>query len=1055
MSPGTGIGTLVDRATMSRSDPMACPDENVLGEFARGGMPTEQRADVETHLDACETCCEVVSELTRIFASAFGADDEPAEPSVDDMESTVGEGPRRSTDWGGDLRLPEGAKLGRYVVLRAIGAGAMGIVYSAYDPQLDRKVALKLLRRTVGQTLDGTTTQSGRNRRLLREAQALARLSHPGVITVHDVGTFEDQVFLAMEFVEGGTLTAWLAARPRGWREVLRVFRQAGEGLAAAHEAGLVHRDFKPDNVLIHGDGRAVVTDFGLARPLSRGSEPEQTLEASLVDGSLPSGSGSNSALGETLTRTGALVGTPAYMAPEQLDARRCDAQSDQFGFCVALYEGLYGERPFAARDLMTLISAVFEGRVRPPAKGRQVPRWLRRGVLRGLRVSPADRHPDMGALLMALRPPALGSWRGVATMGVLSAVAGAGAVAMSTTSTPEPAVAYCDDVAAKLDGIWDEAARTRVRDAFTQTGLSFADDAATRVTQRLDEYAGRWVEAQTDACRSQVEGREPDSVVALRMTCLARRKSTLAAMGRALGQADADTVMRAVEAVQQLPGLHGCQDAGALGRGLPPVPEAEAGVVDRVQGLISESLALRILGKADQARLLAEEADALASSLEYGPTRAEAKIELATAQEEAGAIGPAETTTHQALELAVVHHHDEVIAQAAVELAQIEGGRMGMPKVVMRWSRLGLAALDALGGERPHLRAGLNAALGNAQSRAGDLDGAIATLREVLVLRERNWGVDHYSVAEPLTALARAYSRQGDHAESVRLIERARVVLHDTYGEQHPHYGAVLQNLGTTHFVHGHYLEALEIYRESYRLLEQTLGSKHPSVAVLAYNVGTTLGFVERYDDAMLEVERAKNIENAIHGSESTVAATSWALVGEVRLRAGRLDEAETAIRKAISITTAVAAHDARRLANYRSQLGLVLVRQGRIQSARELLTEALRVQRQEVGDPSIEVAESTGRLALVELADGRIAAARTMIDISVEQYESEDTDPHQHAEARFRRARILAAAGELVQARAEAERARELYGDLNDQPSRLRAVELWLAELPAGEAG
>ncbi|MCH9683692.1 MAG: serine/threonine-protein kinase [Deltaproteobacteria bacterium] len=1024
---------------------MPCPDENALGEFARGGMHADGRATIVAHLDVCESCSEVVSELIRIFESAFDDDDEPPPPSLDQMETTLGEGPHARTDWPGDLRLPEGARLGRYVVLRAIGAGAMGIVYSAYDPQLDRKVALKLLRRNVGESIDGDGSQSGRNKRLLREAQALARLSHPGVITVHDVGTFEGQVFLAMEFVENGTLTSWLQAQPRRWREVLRVFRQAGEGLAAAHDAGLVHRDFKPDNVLIHADGRAVVTDFGLARPLSRTADHEDTIEASLVSGVLGT-SASNSALSETLTRTGALVGTPAYMAPEQLDARACDAQSDQFGFCVALYEGLYGERPFAARDMIGLISAVFEGRVRPPAKGRTVPRWLRRAVLRGLRVAPAERHPDMRGLLLALRPPALGSWRGVATMGVLSAVAGAGAVAVSTGAAHEGPATFCDDVAAKLDGAWDDAARAKIRESFSATGLSFAEDTATRVTATLDTYGTQWVEAQTDACRSEAQGRESAPVVASRMTCLARRRGTLGAMARALGDADANTVMQAVEAAQMLPGLATCNDAGALGHGLPPVPDNEAEEVARVRSLADESLALRILGRVADARTKAEEAEALATTLDYGPVRAEAKMELATALYESGAVAPAEIAIHEALAAGVAQQHDEVVAQAAAELAHLEDSRGGQPVVIKRWAWLGLAALDALGGERPHLRAVLSTSLGSAQRHSGDLEGAIETLGEVLAIRERHWGVDHYSVAEPLSALGLAHARRGDHDESVRLIERARTVLHDTYGPLHPHYGALLQNLGTTHFVHGSYTEALEIYQESHRLLQQSLGSEHPSVAVLAYNVATSLAFIERYDEAMTHAERAQRLENQTHGARSIMAANSWALVGEIHLRAGRWSEAEQAIRRALEISAEVAPDDVRRRANYSSQLGLVLTRAGRLDEARAMLDQALVVQRKIVGDPSIEVAETMGRLALLDLAEDRLASARTRIDISVEQYESEDTDPHQHAEARFRRARILAAAGERKQARAEAERAHALYGRLGDQPSRLRALELWL---------
>ncbi len=1032
------------------SSAMDCPDENELGEFARGGIEPDVRTRIEGHLDECETCSDVVSELARIFASAFADDQslEPEpEPSIDEMETTLGDG--ESPEWPEDLPLPEGAKLGRYVVLRAIGAGAMGIVYAAYDPELDRKVALKLLRRARGEsTAQSSDTRSSRNKRLQREAQALARLAHPHAIAVHDVGTWEDQVFIAMEFVEGGTLTEWLrpAEGHRPWREVLRVFRQAGEGLAAAHEAGLVHRDFKPDNVLLHGSGRAVVTDFGLARPLGRAADAERTFDGMELLSSSLGMSGSGSALRETLTQTGALVGTPAYMAPEQLDGRRCDAKSDQFAFCVALYEGLYGERPFKARSLTELISSIDAGRIGSPPRGREVPRWLRRAVLRGLRVEPSGRYSDMHGLLAALRPKTLGTWRSVAAMGVMSLAAGAGAVALSDASAPLPT--YCDDVAAKLDGVWDDDARRRMHEAFTGSGLPFADDVSTRVGDHLDHYAATWIDEQTDACRSEVEGREPEAVVAVRMTCLAKRRGLLDAMGEALADADADAVMQSIDAVQSMPSPRDCADVGALGRSLPPIPEDEREAVESARALLHAANSLRALGKVEQAHHKATEAAEVSETVDYGPVRAEAQVDLAVSLHDSGQLEEAETAMHQALTTAVAHDHDRVVAEAAAALAHLEVTRMGQPRVVERWVRLGQAALESLGGRHPNLQANLAASLGNAQRRAGDLQSALATLHDVLTLREQQFGLDHYSLAEPLGGLGMAYARTGDHEQSVRHIERARTILEQTYGEQHPHYSVMLQNLGTTHFVHGYYAEALELYEESHRLFSKSLGDGHPSTAVLAYNVATTLAFMERYDQALEFASKAQEVEHEVHGPRSRVAATSWALVGEIHLRAGRLSKAAEALDRAIEIATEAAPDERDRHANYRSQLGLVRLRAGQIPQAQSLLAQTLGIQRELSGEPSVEVAETSGRLAMVHLAAGRVAEARTMIDASVRQYETTDHDPHQHAEAWFRRAQILEAQGEREPARAEAKRALAVYTERADQPSRTRAVETWLTE-------
>jgi tetratricopeptide (TPR) repeat protein len=325
--------------------PMGCLSEDAVTGLLEGRLdPGTVRAATE-HMDGCADCRDLVVEAVRCL----------------DARETVG----------------------RYIVLDCIGAGAMGIVYTARDPDLGRKVALKLLRADPS-----AETSQGARARLLREAQAMAKLSHPNVIAIYDVGTVADEVFLAMELVEGGTLGDWMRV-PRSWREVLAVMRRAGEGLAAAHDAGLVHRDFKPDNVLVGADGRVRVTDFGLARATE--------------DPSSERGQGHATDVAATATRTGALVGTPAYMAPEQIAGHVADARSDVFSFCVTFYEALYGERPFAGTTLVGIAEAVRRQEIRPVAAGNRVPSWLRRVVVRGLQALPAERPGSIRALLDAI----------------------------------------------------------------------------------------------------------------------------------------------------------------------------------------------------------------------------------------------------------------------------------------------------------------------------------------------------------------------------------------------------------------------------------------------------------------------------------------------------------------------------------------------------------------------------------------------------------------------------------------------------------------------------
>jgi len=315
--------------------------------------------------------------------------------------------------------------VGRFEIQSRLGAGGMGMVLLAADPLLGRKVAIKLVR--------FAPEDAAAQRRLVREAQALAQVSHDHVIVVHDVGMHEGQVYFAMEYVPGGTLTRWQSER--GWREIVDQYARAGRGLQAAHDAGLVHRDFKPDNVLVGDDGRLRVTDFGLV-----GVEVMRAPPAA-------------SELGTTLTQTGARMGTPRYMAPEQHLGTDVDARADQFAFCVALYEVLYGQRPFAGESYAELEASVLAGAVRPIPPDTDVPAGVRDAVLRGLRRERDDRFPTMRELLAALEAGARPRrrWPGIASaVGGVLVVGIVAYVATRTPSTP-PAPARATDPASAV----------------------------------------------------------------------------------------------------------------------------------------------------------------------------------------------------------------------------------------------------------------------------------------------------------------------------------------------------------------------------------------------------------------------------------------------------------------------------------------------------------------------------------------------------------------------------------------------------------------------------
>src|SRR4051812_12479072 len=519
----------------------------------------------------------------------------------------------------GQATLARGASIGRYVVLGLVGRGGMGEVYAAYDPELDRKGAVKLLRVKPGA---GVSLTEGRQR-TLREAQAIARLSHPNVVVVYDVGTFEEKVFIAMEFVEGHTAGFWAQSQNRTWQETLKVYLAAGRGLAAAHEKGLVHRDFKPDNVMVSRDGQVRVMDFGLARqaekpvatnggagakmvavaeggvvttqrlpaPLAEPGAPVAPLDGSTLVLSSVSGdhrppefeASTTAMFDQRLTRTGAMMGTPAYMAPEQFRGRATDARSDQFAFCVALYEALYGERPFGGNTLMALTTNVVNGRIREMPSNADVPPWIRKILLRGLRVNADERFASMDELLEALgKNPAVARRRLlVATSAMLLAV-GLGFGMRQGMADPKP---VCGGGPEKLAAIWEVtpagAAETprqaQLHAAFLKTGKSYAKDVWATTSRALTNYARAWTDMYKETCEAAVVHKvQSPEVMDLRMDCLNERLGGLRALTDVFSDANGEVVENAVSASNALASLDRCADVPVL-RAVVKPPEDTA----------------------------------------------------------------------------------------------------------------------------------------------------------------------------------------------------------------------------------------------------------------------------------------------------------------------------------------------------------------------------------------------------------------------------------------------------------------------------------------------
>lgn len=565
--------------------------------------------------------------------------------------STAAAGPAGSPcdDEPGRNEADRPARLGRFVILDHLGQGGMGVVYSAYDPKLDRRVALKLIRPSRAEQ----DTNGGRNR-LLREAQALARLSHPNIVPVHDVGLIDDRVFVVMELVDGQTLRTWVRREARSWQEILAVYRQAGEGLAAAHRLRVVHRDFKPDNAIVGKDERVRVIDFGLARAFhdgastvatqdprsdtepiphdpSRSSEREisppapTNLHGSIDHAStLPASSNIDGTpeLDSPLTATRALVGTPAYMSPEQFRSARVGPATDQFSFCISLYEALYGQHPFAGGNTSDAGGRLDKNP--PPSKAGNVPGWVHAVLCRGLEAEPARRYPSMQALLADLSRDSTMArrWKPIAwTLLVLLLV--------SIYSLPRAFHApVCQGASEEVARVWNPARRAAIHEAFARTGSAYAQQSLSQVTAALDRYAGEWARGHTSACQAHQRGAQSGDLLDRRMRCLERRLDAMDSAITVLGETSASSLPSMVEVVQRLAPLGYCANAEALMAEVPPPDSpALASEVEALRQRLHRAEALEHGGHYHQALDAAMAIIALAEPLDYPPLLAEALL--------------------------------------------------------------------------------------------------------------------------------------------------------------------------------------------------------------------------------------------------------------------------------------------------------------------------------------------------------------------------------------------------------------------------------------------
>lgn len=828
------------KTTMSE----ACPDDNELALFVERQLSEPRRAELEDHLVGCEPCSDTVNYLVGAFASEAST-------------------PRHTI---GRHALPRtGDRLGRYVILDAVGAGAMGAVYSAFDPELDRKVALKVLppqRREGGEQLRA---------RFLTEARAMANLSHRNVISVYDVGQEGEFAFFTMELIDGQTLTQWSAAA-HSVAEVIEVFAAAGRGLAAAHSSGLVHRDFKPDNALIGNDGGVHVIDFGLARFTTPSMDtPSGEDEPADPDTDL-----------RTSTRTGSLLGTPAYMAPEQLAGEPSGAPADQFAFCVSLFEALHGHRPFSGGNVGALSEAIDSGP--DQQSSRAVPRRVRRVLTRGLSVQPSDRYPSMDALVAALTARTFSRWAPVVLIALAAVV---WAAAPSTAET-------CAGGEARTQEVWGADRQTRIREAFDRSTAAGASKDG--VLSALELFVADWEVEHRRVCESAQRGERSDTSLDAAMACLDRSIVEFDAFCGLLEEADPDALIAAAVGSSSLSRATACGQTHQLGGPAPPA-ESNAEAVRLVDADLARVRGLLAAGAYDLS--LERGANAVKRSVEIGylPLEARAQLSLGRALVERGTPADAAETLEAALWAG--HRSDEldVPARASIELAKVLVKSLDRPDAGLRVFAYAEAEVERRGLDE--LRPNIERLRADFHRRERDDDAVLASHERAIELLGAGTPLRR---ADYLSSFASDLSLLGRFDESAELLDEALVILAAEVGDTHPMYAKALGRLGLVRRSQGEMEQAREDFERALEIQQAARGPRHEVVVMQRRRLADLDWKTGAIPEAIEGYERIVELDRALYEAPNRRLAMDLTELASLYTIAFRRQEAEETFEMSVS---------------------------------------------------------------------------------------------------------------------------------------------------------
>ncbi len=725
-----------------------CLDDLELEAIVAGDASLERLTAAHAHAVGCATCGAALAAIGRVRGAAA-----ELELRSSSRDATAADPVAIS----GLVTAFSGTRIGRFVVQRELGRGGMGVVYAAQDETLRRTVAIKLLNRNHAKGSEA----------ILREARAMARVSHANVVSVHEVSVVDHQVYLVMDLVDGPDLARWLRTRERGWADVLRLHVEAGRGLSAIHGAGLVHRDFKPHNVLVGADGRARVTDFGVVEWLG---DPTSSRDLGLVGDE-----------GQRATQH-EVGGTPRYMAPEQLSGGKVTAAADQFSFCVSLYEGLTGVPPFGPGHVDERMASIAAGEITAPPPRCLVPRRVLAVARRGLEMEPSARFATMEELVDALQAAVIRRRRVARTVVAGVVLAGSLSVGFGLADVVDetPCAAQAED----LRGVWDSARREALGVA-VEPWRSGAE-AEPRLVQAVDAYAEQWRGARRAACEASVVRHEvSDDLFDSMMQCLDTRRAALQATVDLLSSRPADTATSGRRLILGLPSPLACTERERLGgQSKMPPPGQQRDAIVAAERTIAQVRALAEVGLLADARAAFDEQRPALEAIEWSPVAAkvmavDAFIAMARGRIEAGL-----SAWQRAYALALDHSSADARFWIALEGVDhyIEAGQPDVAAFVLSQAQAQVAEL-----EQPRWDATIAVQRSRLIFRRGDgLAEAESQLRTAIDLTEGSvHEADLYATA--CKNLSTVLYMTGRVEDAVRWLDRAIDSSAELYGRAHP----------------------------------------------------------------------------------------------------------------------------------------------------------------------------------------------------------------------------------------------------------------------------